>query len=91
MSTTFPDLPVTIIGPYSKIEALTEAALHHDIVYADDNAAYQDALGYFRRIATDWKLGDPDSESVIDGLTATPCGQQMTWCHFELVRHHPNS
>jgi hypothetical protein len=85
---TFPDLPVTITGPYWKIETLTEAVLHHDIVYADDDVAYRDTLAYFHRIATDWMLRGPDSESVIDGLTATTCGQHMTWCHFELVRRN---
>ena len=88
---TFPDLSVQVAGPYWKIETLTEVVLHHDVLHADDDAAYRDTLTYFQRISTDWTLRGPDSESVIDGMIATPCGNQMTWCHFELVRDNGNS
>lgn len=83
---TFPDFPVQIAGPYWKIDTLTEAVLHHDIVYANDTVAYDTTLSYFQRISTDWTLRGPDNQSVVDGIVAAPCGDHMTWCHFELIR-----
>ena len=83
---TFPDLPIEIAGPYWKIDTLTEAVLHQAVNHADDSSAYDATLAYFTRISTDWTLRGPDSESVIDGIVASPCGDHMTWCHFELIR-----
>jgi len=81
---------VKIAGPYWKIDTLTEAELHHDVDHDSDAAAYDSTLKYFQRISADWNLRGPDTQSVIDGLVANPCGNHMTWCHFELIRNDPS-
>lgn len=83
---TFPELPIEITGPYWKIDTLTEAVPHHDVDLPDDSAAYDGMLAYLNRISTDWELRGPHNETVIDGIVASPRGDHMTWCHFELMR-----
>ena len=85
---TFPELPVAVVGPYWKIETLIEVELHHAVTYRDDAVAYDETLAYFQRITPDWTLLGPDVDRVIDGMIATPCGDHMTWGHFELCRFH---